>query len=168
MLTRHQDGRITSSAWHGSNRCLSASRRQKLVGDGVLSSLTAMTATYRSDFIDFGESNKILLAIFPPHATHSLQPLDVVLFAPLSCNYSRELDRYLQRSQGLVAVKKRDFFSIFWPARSSTISPDSIRKSFQATGVWPKDAHVILQRFNNHTSEQDKASKLGEHGNSDS
>jgi hypothetical protein len=33
-----------------------------------------------SDFIDYCDGNRILLAIFPPHATHSLQPLDVVLF----------------------------------------------------------------------------------------
>ncbi|CAE7002810.1 hypothetical protein P3342_001681 [Pyrenophora teres f. teres] len=114
-----------------------------------------------SDFIDSCDGNKILLAIFPPHATHSLQPLDVVLFAPLSSNYSRELDRYLQRSQGLVAVKKRDFFSVFWPAWSSTMSPGSIRKSFQATGVWPMDAQVILQRLNNSTIRQDGNSEIG-------
>lgn len=31
------------------------------------------------DFIDYCDHNKILLAIFPPHATHTLQPLDVCL-----------------------------------------------------------------------------------------
>jgi hypothetical protein len=46
-----------------------------------------------SDFIDFCDSNKILLAIFPPYATYSLQPLDVVVFAPLAAEYLRELDR---------------------------------------------------------------------------
>jgi hypothetical protein len=33
-----------------------------------------------TEFIYFCDSNRILLAIFPPHSTHSLQPLDVVLF----------------------------------------------------------------------------------------
>jgi hypothetical protein len=37
-----------------------------------------------TDFIDSCDGNRILLAIFPPHSTHSLQPLDVVLFGPLS------------------------------------------------------------------------------------
>ncbi|KAI1576223.1 hypothetical protein PtrEW13061_010699 [Pyrenophora tritici-repentis] len=41
---------------------------------------------------------------------------------------------------------------------------DLIEKSFQATGVWPMDAEVILKRFNNHTSEQAEASELGQHG----
>jgi hypothetical protein len=44
-----------------------------LILDGHGSHLT-------TDFIDFCDSNRILLAIFPPHSTHSLQPLDVVLF----------------------------------------------------------------------------------------
>jgi hypothetical protein len=36
------------------------------------------------DIIDYCDQNKVLLAIFPPHATHNLQPLDVALFKPLS------------------------------------------------------------------------------------
>jgi hypothetical protein len=75
------------------------------------------------DFIDFCDNNQIFLAIFSPHATHSLQPLDVVLFHPLSANYSQELDRHLHRSQGLTRIAKREFFSNFWPAWSSTMSP---------------------------------------------
>ena len=35
-------------------------------------------------FIDYCDANKILLMIFPPHATHTLQPLDVVCFKPLA------------------------------------------------------------------------------------
>ncbi|KAF1828339.1 hypothetical protein BDW02DRAFT_469677, partial [Decorospora gaudefroyi] len=38
----------------------------------------------------------------------------------------------------------------------------------QATGVWPMDADAVLKRFNNHTSEQDKASELRQHGDGDS
>jgi len=48
------------------------------------------------------------------------------------------------------------------------MTQDNILKSFQATGIWPMDADVILQRFNNRTSEQDKDSKLRQHGDGDS
>ena len=116
-----------------------------------------------TDFIDYCDGNRILLAIFPPHSTHSLQPLDVVLFAPLSKYYSQELDRYLQLSQGLTRVTKADFFTNFWPAWGSTMTPELILKSFSATGVWPMDADAVLQRFNNSTSEQDEASKIGQY-----
>jgi hypothetical protein len=46
--------------------------------------------------------------------------------------------------------------------------PEAILKNFQATGVWPMDAEVVLRRFNNHTSEQDEASKTGQYGDGDS
>jgi len=121
-----------------------------------------------TEFINFCDAHKILLTVFPPHATHTLQPLDVGLFSPLASNYSCELDRHIHRSQGLAGVTKREFYSIFWAAWSSTMTLDSIKKSFQATGVWPMDAEVILKRFDNTTTRQDEALKIGEHGDSDS
>jgi hypothetical protein len=48
-----------------------------LILDGHTSYLTI-------DFISFCNRQKILLAVFSLHAIHSLQPLNVALFAPLS------------------------------------------------------------------------------------
>jgi hypothetical protein len=47
------------------------------------------------DFINFCNDNKILLTVFPPHATYTLQPLDVLLFKPLSDAYLIKLANYL-------------------------------------------------------------------------
>lgn len=104
----------------------------------------------------------------PPNSTHSLQPLDVVLFSPLSRNYTTELNRNSQRSQRLTSVTKRDFYSNFWAAWSSTTSPELILKSFSATGVWPMDADAVLKRFNNHPPQQDEDLEIGELGDGDS
>jgi hypothetical protein len=65
------------------------------------------------DFINYCNDNKILLAVFLPHATHMLQPLDVGMFKPLSEAYSTELSKYLQRSQELLPMTKEDFFPLF-------------------------------------------------------
>jgi hypothetical protein len=35
------------------------------------------------EFINYYNDNKILLMIYPPHLTHSLQLLDVGIFSPL-------------------------------------------------------------------------------------
>jgi hypothetical protein len=43
---------------------------------------------YTLRFLDWCRSNRILVAIFPPHSTHRLQPLDVSLFRPLATYYS--------------------------------------------------------------------------------
>ena len=80
-----------------------------------------------TDFIGFCDSNSILLAMFPPHATHSLQPLDVVVFSPLSKSYSKQLDRYFHESHGTAKATKRESFFTFWPNRSSTMMPELIK-----------------------------------------
>jgi hypothetical protein len=106
------------------------------------------------DFIEYCDNNKILLAIFPPHSTHTLQPLDVVMFKPLSSSYSKELSAHLQRTQGLIPITKGDFFTLFWKAWGSSFTKKLILKSFEATGVWPMDRDVILKRFRHNTPDE--------------
>ena len=105
------------------------------------------------DFINYCDQNKILLAMFPPHSTHTLQPLDVVMFKPLSTAYSKELTTHLHNSQGLSAIKKSDFFHLFWKAWVSTFTQGLILRSFEATGISPLQPNVILQRFAQGTPE---------------
>ena len=47
------------------------------------------------EFIKYCDDNKIILAIYPPHSTHTLQPLGVCLFKPLSTAYSVGLTDYM-------------------------------------------------------------------------
>ncbi|KAF7564382.1 uncharacterized protein PtrM4_152110 [Pyrenophora tritici-repentis] len=89
------------------------------------------------DFINYCNNHRILLAVFPPHATHTLQPLDVGMFGPLSTAYSTELSKYLHRSYGILPVQKGDFFELFWRAWGATFKPQTIMKSFEATGIHP-------------------------------
>ncbi|KAK7178432.1 hypothetical protein PSPO01_15516 [Paraphaeosphaeria sporulosa] len=111
------------------------------------------------DFIDYYNRNRILLAILPPHSTHTLQPLDVVLFKPLSSAYSAELTTHLQKSQGLVPIKKGDFFPLFWKAWTSSFEEETILKSFETTGISPFDPEVILRRFKKTTQDDNQGSR---------
>jgi hypothetical protein len=99
------------------------------------------------DFIEYCDANKILLMVFPPHATHSLQPLDVVVFAPLAASYKAELAAWLERCQGLTAITKRDFYRLFITAWTSTMKEKLICKSFEATGIVPLVPNAVLSRF---------------------
>jgi hypothetical protein len=99
------------------------------------------------DFIMFCNESKIILAVFPPHATHKLQPLDVVLFGPLSGAYSQELTAYLHNSQELLTVKKADFFPLFWAAWTLSFTTANILSSFKNTGVIPMNPDMILRKF---------------------
>ena len=99
------------------------------------------------DSKEYCDQNKILLAFFPPHFTHTLQPLDVCMFQPLSQAYSNELSTFLERSQGLSPIKKGDFFPLFWKVWVSSLKENTIINSFKATGISPLERDVILKRF---------------------
>ena len=64
-------------------------------------------------FINYCDRHRILLLVFAPHATHVLQPLDVVLFAPLAAQYSAAVTEHLHDSQALLGVTKSEFFRLF-------------------------------------------------------
>jgi hypothetical protein len=119
-------------------------------------------------FLDYCLSNKILLCVLPPHSTHSLQPLDVVLFSPLSTAYSTKLAQLLYCSKGLVPVKKSDFLELFWASYTTSFTSKNILKAFKATGVEPRDASVVLQRFRTPSPQQDETTEIREHGDGDS
>ena len=104
-------------------------------------------------FITYCWENKILLIIYPPHATHNLQPLDVVVFRSLSHNYSMALTNHLQDALGRLPVKKMDFFSLFWTAWTASFTQEHIIKAFEACGVWPKDPEPVLKKFHQTTPE---------------
>jgi hypothetical protein len=134
------------------NRCTKEKARRGrdwrlLILDGHGSHVT-------NDFIDYCDDHRILLAIMPPHSTHTLQPLDVVLFKPLSTAYSNQLSSHLQRSQGLVPIRKGDFFPLFWRAWEVSFRKETILKSFEATGIWPVDRERVLERFRHEPPKQ--------------
>ncbi|KAH5101982.1 hypothetical protein HBH71_224410 [Parastagonospora nodorum] len=99
-------------------------RWRLLILDGHGSHLTP-------EFLEYCNCHRILLMVFPPHSTHTLQPLDV----------------HLHNAQGLVSIKKGDFFPLFWRAWSSSFKENTILKAFEATGIWPTNPRVILDRF---------------------
>jgi hypothetical protein len=111
-------------------------------------------------FISYCNRQSILLMVLPPHSTHTLQPLDVALFKPLSSAYSAELTQHLHRAQGLISVKKGDFFPLFWRAWQSSFKESTILTAFRATGIWPMDPDVILKRFAS-TPENERSSSSG-------
>jgi hypothetical protein len=124
---------------------LTAAQRRKHAEreTGIFSYLTVMAVTSHN-LVNYCNSHCILLAVFPPHSTHTLQPLDIVCFKALSGTYSKELTNHLQKSQGLITVKKGDFFLLFWGAWESSFETEIILKIFKATGIWPMEPEVIL------------------------
>jgi len=91
------------------NRCIKekAGRLYRLlIVDGHRSYVTM-------DFLNYCDWYRILVAVFPPYSTHTLQPLDACIFKPLSTTYLEELLAFLYKGQGLCLIAKRDFFNLF-------------------------------------------------------
>ena len=105
------------------------------------------------EFLEYCHRHKILVGIYPPHSTHTLQPLDVVMFKPLSTSYSKKLGERVFKHKGLVPVKKSDFFLLFWDAWVASFTESNILSSFKAVGVSPFNPNVILDKFVDSDSE---------------
>ena len=105
------------------------------------------------DFIRYCDNHKILLCVLPPHSTHTLQPLDVVCFKPLSSAYKHHLTMFTHKSQGLLPVKKSDFFPLFWQAWTDTFTEKTVLRSFEATGISPLNPSLVVDKFIQEDSE---------------
>ncbi|PVH92752.1 hypothetical protein DM02DRAFT_477238, partial [Periconia macrospinosa] len=69
------------------------------------------------------------------------------VFKPLSTAYSNELSAFINNSQGLALIAKRDFFHLFWKAWVNTMRQPLILRAFEATGISPLNPTTILNRF---------------------
>ena len=101
----------------------------------------------RMKFIEYCDANRILLATYPPHSTHTLQPLDVGLFGPLAAADSGQITEFLHDSQGLSRLTKRDFFRLFWKSYEKAFTPSNIQSAFEATGLHPFNPDRVVARF---------------------
>jgi hypothetical protein len=78
------------------------------------------------------------------------------MFKPLASCYSYKLTIFLQRTQGLVAIKKGNYFPLFWKAWVFSFTKETILRSFEATSIWPANRDAVLKRFNNEAPDEDK------------
>ncbi|KJK73352.1 hypothetical protein H634G_11476 [Metarhizium anisopliae BRIP 53293] len=111
------------------------------------------------DFLEWCDQHRIIIAVFPPHSTHRLQPLDVSLFSPLSTAYSNQLIQSTAKTQGLISLSKREFWTLFWHAFQTSFSAENIASGWKRTGLLPFDPNVILSQI---TDKDEDNSDTGE------
>lgn len=110
------------------------------------------------DFLEWCDQHRIIVAVFPPHSTHRLQPLDVSLFSPLSTAYSNQLIQWTAKTQGLIGLSKREFWTLFWNAFETSFSSENIASGWKRTGLLPFDPEVVLSQI---TEKKDDDSNTG-------
>ncbi|KAJ6437064.1 hypothetical protein O9K51_10361 [Purpureocillium lavendulum] len=99
------------------------------------------------DFLEWCDQHRIIVAVFPPHSTHRLQPLDVSLFSPLSTAYTKQLIQWTAKTQGLINLSKREFWTLFWNAFAASFSVENIVSGWERTGLLPLDPEVVLSQI---------------------
>jgi hypothetical protein len=111
-------------------------------------------------FLERCRNHKILVAVFPPHSTHRLQPLDVSLFGPLATHYSQELDAHSRLSQSIASVTKRDFFKNFYAAFEKAFTEANVKSGWRRTGIEPFDSNQVLKIFDEQRGDHPEASQV--------
>jgi len=97
---------------------------------------------YTRGFLEYARTHKILVLCYPAHTTHVLQGLDVVVFAVVKRCLGDEREEW-ERKTG-EKMSKTNFLGIYGWAHQRALTPETIKSSFRATGVWPLNPSVII------------------------
>jgi hypothetical protein len=81
----------------------------------------------------------------PAHSSHILQPLNIVCFSPLKRKYSQRV-RDLARRR-VFHINKEGFLPAFKDAFFNVFTEQNCRKAFEAAGLVPINAQVVLDRL---------------------
>ncbi|KAF4460982.1 DDE superfamily endonuclease CENP-B [Fusarium albosuccineum] len=101
--------------------------------------------------LDWCDAHRIIVAVFPPHFTHRLQPLDISLFGPLSTSYINRLIQWTSKTQAPAGLSKREFWALFWSALEASFTPENIASGRRRTGLRPFDPDVVLSQISKST-----------------
>lgn len=121
--------------------------RRILIGDNLSSHLSIRV-------IQLCEQNNIEFILLPPNATHLLQPLDVAFFAPFKKIWRKLLTEWKQKNRGVLPksdfprLLKKLFDNVELNAAKNIIS------GFRASGIFPCDRNVVLNKLPKLTEEQ--------------
>ncbi|KLO08238.1 DDE-domain-containing protein [Schizopora paradoxa] len=103
--------------------------------------LDGHSSHYSLEFLQFCILHNIVVLVYPPHCTHTLQGLDVVCFAKFKKEWHSALSKFEDENQR--AVGKDDFLAVFGGAYMQSFEPEMVRAVFRVTGVHPYDETVI-------------------------
>ena len=101
------------------------------------------------EFISYCDEKKIIPFCLPPHTTHLLQPLDVVVFQPLKHYHAEAID-YATRT-GCSDFNKIEFLTAITSIRVQAFKESTIISSFRKTGLIPYNPDRVLSQLSEYT-----------------
>ncbi|RPA75353.1 DDE-domain-containing protein, partial [Ascobolus immersus RN42] len=97
------------------------------------------------DALNYCRQNNIHILCLPAHTTHRLQPLDVGMFGPLQRAYGQAVEAWSRK--GYSSITKAEFFKLYDYARKKAFTPENVSSAFAATGVFPLNKNVVLDKL---------------------
>jgi hypothetical protein len=88
----------------------------------------------------------------PPHVTHLLQPLDVVVFQPLKHYYTKALNIIVR--DRLTNITKIEFLSCIEDVRRQAFKSTTILSAFRKTRIWPYNPEIVLKTIKDRQPER--------------
>jgi hypothetical protein len=96
------------------------------------------------DFIDFCHSHNIWPMCLPPHTTHLIQPLDLVIFRSVKHWQARAVEAWTRLFN--TSFSKIDFLDTYPGVREAAFSSKNISSAWNAAGLIPFNPAVVLEK----------------------
>ncbi|CAM4816935.1 unnamed protein product [Rotaria magnacalcarata] len=112
----------------------------------VLLIMDGHNAHVNLNIINLMKQHNIVCLILPPHCTHSLQPIDVVLFNNVKIDWCDIVKNYFKsghksiRNADIPRLMKRLFIE------KQSFSTTRIVSSFSRSGIWPFNEHAMVDK----------------------
>jgi len=97
------------------------------------------------EFTQYCINQKILLAYFPSHLTHKIQPLNVVVFQPFKHWYGKAVNQAYRTSA--FKIDKMEFLYLIPDVRKRTFKKAIIKAAFAETGLYPFNLEKVLSKL---------------------
>lgn len=97
------------------------------------------------EFIEFCDQHDIIPFYLPPHSTHLLQPLDLMVFQPYKHSHAAAVNDATR--SGCTNFNKIEFLAALTSIRKNTFKPSTIHAAWRAAGIVPYDPSVVLAKI---------------------
>ncbi|CAF1029783.1 unnamed protein product [Didymodactylos carnosus] len=94
--------------------------------------------------IELAIANNIILLVLPPHTTHNLQPLDLVILDVVKSYWYKIMSSY--KKQGYNAIRKPDFPGLINHVYEQVCTKRQVVSSFAPSGIWPFDNQAMKDK----------------------
>ncbi|XP_044715229.1 DDE superfamily endonuclease domain-containing protein [Hirsutella rhossiliensis] len=105
--------------------------RKETVGSKRLLLMDGYSSHTTKEFIQYCDDHDIIPFGYPPHSTHLVQPLDVVVFQPYKHYHAKALDLVVR--DGVTNITKLEFLALIQGVRSLTFTKTTIQAAFRET-----------------------------------